>query len=223
MKLGRSGPDKLPVSRCSVCDERFDGFLACREHIIDNHRSGFDVSGADEFQYRSDLTFGDLEWVDEQIWMMLPREDGTGYGWHQLSASYHRVFPFNMQTSNVRRGLMHTVYVAQCLPIEGSWRHVYVGSTNKEIESRYEQHIDPEANPIRGRYSRQTYLTKNRISKDPSKGLRWDLQYRIHDHDERICYPSREVSRQVEAWLHHQLAKLGYVVGGDIGVPLQIQ
>jgi len=80
-----------------------------------------------------------------------------------------------------------------------------------------------EANPIRGKYSRPTYLTKNHISKDPSKGFRWDLQYRIHDHEELICYPSREISRQVEAWLHQQLAKLGYVVGGDLGVPLQIQ
>jgi len=35
--------------------------------------------------------------------------------------------------------------------------------------------------------------------------------------------PLQGVSRQVEAWLHHQLAKLGYVVGGDIGVPIQIQ
>ena len=45
----------------------------------------------------------------------------------------------------------------------------------------------------------------------------------IHDHEEEKCYPSREAALEVEAWLHAELERLGYVVGGDLGIALVIQ
>ena len=213
---------ETPISaRCYVCDQMFDGFIPCREHIIDEHRSGFDVSGENEYQYRSDLTFGDLGWVDENIWVLL-REPDVGAKWNRLHWSYDRVFPFSRRTSRVERGVRHTVYVAQCAPIDDDWRHVYVGYTNKAVEARYAQHVDPISNPIRGRISKKTYLTKNLLSKDPQRGFRWDLQYLLHDHDEKSAYSTKEVALDVEAWLHQQLESIGYLVGGDKGRPFEI-
>ena len=206
-------------ARCSVCDEKFGSIIQCREHIIDNHRSGFDVSGENEFEYRRALTFGDLEWVDENIWVLM-REPDVGARWRLLFRSYHLVFPFNLRVSSVRVGARHTVYVAQCSPLLGDWRHVYVGYTNKEVEQRYNQHADPESNPIRGKISRRTYLSKNLHSSDPLDGIRWDLQYLIHDHDELWAFPSSEIALDVEFWLHQELESIGYLVGGDKGKQL---
>ena len=222
MKKNENYKQETPLkARCSVCDEKFEGIVQCREHIIENHRAGFDVSGENEHEYRSALTFGDMEWVDENVWVLM-REPDFGARWRLLFRSYHLVFPFNLRVKALGGGRRHTVYVAQCSPLAGDWRHVYVGSTSKELERRYVQHADPESNPIRGTISRGTYLTKNLYSPDPLKGVRWDLQFLIHDHEEQWSFPSREVALDVEAWLHNELESIGYVVGGDKGKQIAI-
>ena len=131
-------------ARCSVCDEKFGSIIQCREHIIDNHRSGFDVSGENEFEYRRALTFGDLEWVDENIWVLM-REPDVGARWRLLFRSYHLVFPFNLRVAlyGLEPGTRFTLLSAlRCWEIGGMFtsvtriRRSSSATTSTQIQNR---------------------------------------------------------------------------------------
>ena len=212
--LERSKNETPIKAGCYVCDHKFPDIIHCREHIIEEHRSGFDVSGESDFQYRSDLTFGDLEWVDENIWVLL-REPELGAKWHRLHLSYHRVFPFSRRVIGVEGATIHTVYVAQCSPVDGDWRHVYIGHANNCLDSAYAQHARTASDSNSSIIPLESYLANNLFTEDPAEGLRWDLQFMLHDHEGGWTFPNAKVSLEVEKWLRAQLEAIGYLVGSD--------
>ena len=210
--------------RCDVCDESFEGFIPCREHIITYHRAGFDNSGENELTYRKNLTLEDLDWVDSKVMVISTRKNDRSHEmWTPLNQCYSKVYPFSERKTslNVPRGegakvRNYTVYVAQMRPIQGDCRHVYVGYTSKSIDDRYMEHVE-------GYWTGSKKFRDNMFSKDPCNGLRWDIFYQIHDHEEGFFYADEDEGRGVEGWLHEELERLGYVVIGDKGKRLKFK
>jgi hypothetical protein len=209
--------------KCGICDQMFSGFIGCREHIIESHLSGLEDSVEDEISFRKKLTWSDLQEVDHSIMVIQENEaiggDASGV---PLDECYNKVYPFNKRKEDWKIPYNDghfvanpTVYVAQMRPIRGNAKHVYVGSTTKDIDRRYREHVT--------RYKTGSKkFWRNKHEDDPCTGFRWDLLFRIHDHEEEKCY-SEEDALEVEGWLHSELESLGYTVVGDMGKPLDFR
>ena len=213
--------------KCDFCDQMFSGFIGCREHIIDSHISGLDNSAKDEVSFRRKLTRDDLQEVDHSV--IVIRDDRgagrEGFG-TPLDECYDEVYPFNRRVEDwkIPRYEGHfvpnpTIYVAQMRPIHGDCKHVYVGSTTKQIDRRYREHATRYKTGSPKFWRNMQEEDRNMQEEDPCTGFRWDLFFGIHDHEEEKCYSEAD-ALEVEGWLHEELESIGYTVIGDKGKAL---
>lgn len=150
------------------------------------------------------------EMVDTQI--EYSDDDRTGKNsdsWLPFSENWTEIIPFK----DLSEGCNGKVYVIQCKPNDSKgWKRVYVGSTFKEIDERYDEHINPKYHDVN-----PTEATKFHYSADPIVGFRWELMARYHDVDVQWGFCNKNSLRHAEYVLSSELSKAGFKVFGDWG------
>ena len=129
--------------------------------------------------------------------------------WASFNDNFKKIKPF----TNLSKGGVGKVYVIQCKKLKShGWQHVYVGFTEKELDLRYDEHINPKEY-----HYEPTTATKNYYTKDATIGLRWDLMAKYYFEDESLGFKNEYAGRVAEGNLYRELKKSGFVVHGDGG------
>ena len=155
------------------------------------------------------LNFVEKE-IDSKIEFCIQNSKEKNEDWTLFSEAWTDLEPF----INMKKGGTGKVYVIQCKETNShGWKRVYVGSTWKELDKRYAEHIDPKKHQMES-----TTATKNHYIKDPTIGFRWDLMTKYHDEPYfKIGFKSKNKLRFAEWKLSNELNKSGFEVLGDWG------
>ena len=155
------------------------------------------------------LNFVEKE-IDSKIEFCIQNSKEKNEDWTLFSEAWTDLEPF----INMKKGGTGKVYVIQCKETNShGWKRVYVGSTWKELDKRYAEHIDPKKHQMES-----TTATKNHYIKDPTIGFRWDLMTKYHDEPYfKIGFKSKNKLRFAEWKLSNGLNKSGFEVLGDWG------
>jgi hypothetical protein len=155
------------------------------------------------------LNFVEKE-IDSKIEFCIQNSKEKNEDWTLFSEAWTDLEPF----INMKKGGTGKVYVIQCKETNShGWKRVYVGSTWKELDKRYAEHIDPKKHQMDS-----TTATKNHYIKDPTIGFRWDLMTKYHDEPYfKIGFKSKNKLRFAEWKLSNELNKSGFEVLGDWG------
>ena len=155
------------------------------------------------------LNFVEKE-IDSKIEFCIQNSKEKNEDWTLFSEAWTDLEPF----INMKKGGTGKVYVIQCKETNShGWKRVYVGSTWKELDKRYAEHIDPKKHQMES-----TTATKNHYTKDPTIGFRWDLMTKYHDEPYyKIGFKYETQLRFAEWKLSDELNKSGFEVLGDWG------
>ena len=150
------------------------------------------------------------EEIDSKIEFCIQNSKEKNDDWTLFSEAWKDLEPF----INMKEGGTGKVYVIQCKETSSNgWKRVYVGSTWKELDLRYDEHIDPKKHQLG-----PTTATKNHYTKDPTIGFRWDLMTKYHDEPyDKIGFKNLRKLRIAEWQLSNELNKSGFEVLGDWG------
>ena len=155
------------------------------------------------------LNFVEKE-IDSKIEFCIQNPKEKNDDWTLFSEAWKDLEPF----INMKEGGTGKVYVIQCKATNShGWKRVYVGSTWKELDLRYDEHIDPKKHQLGS-----TTATKNHYTKDAIIGFRWDLMTKYHDEPYyQIGFKNLRKLRIAEWQLSYELNKSGFEVLGDWG------
>lgn len=155
------------------------------------------------------LNFVEKE-IDSKIEFCIQNPKEKNDDWTLFSEAWKDLEPF----INMKEGGTGKVYVIQCKATNShGWKRVYVGSTWKELDLRYDEHIDPKKHQLGS-----TTATKNHYTKDATIGFRWDLMTKYHNEPyDKIGFKNLRKLRIAEWQLSNELDKSGFEVLGDRG------
>jgi len=129
--------------------------------------------------------------------------------------SFNRWWKETWPFCNLKKGGKGKVYVIQCKKTKShGWKNVYVGSTWKDLDVRYDEHINPhdyvDVTP--------TTATKHHHTENAVIGLRYDLMTKYYDETEEIGFKNETHLRMAENNLSKELHAAKFKVWGDWGM-----
>ena len=186
-------------------NDTYRSLSACRLEIMKTHHN---------IDYCLELPNLAIDFVEKEIDSRIEIQLNGFEGekekfWGSFNDNWREIKPF----TGLTEGGSGKVYVIQCRKLKShGWKHVYVGFTQKEIDLRYDEHINPK------KYAyRPTKASKNYFTEDATVGLRWDLMNKYFFEDESLGFMNENAGRSAEGNLFRDLKKSGFKVHGDGG------